>query len=75
MRPLRLADGIIGKTCNFINQSGILLSIKGALLIIMPGQVQAGTILGKLAYTVWGEKKKKGVELEYLEKCPGHSTQ
>lgn len=52
IKPLRLADGVIGKTYNFINQSGILLSIKGALLIIMPGQVQAGTILGKLAYMV-----------------------
>lgn len=28
IRLLRLADGITGKTFNFINQSGILLSIK-----------------------------------------------
>lgn len=61
VRHIRLPDGMFGKTCNFINQSGIVLSLKGTLLIITPGPVEDGTVPGKPARIV-RVKKGKGTK-------------
>lgn len=57
---IRLADGIIGKTCNFIIQSGILLSMKGD---IVTNYVRTGTHRDCVRQTsTYGKRKKKGEE-------------
>lgn len=54
---VRLADGIIGNTCNFIIQSGILLSMKGDFVT---NYARTGTHRDGVRQTsTYGKRKKK----------------